>query len=232
MHRAKVLGCFTATALEHWTGEGRTKLPPILWTEGRERKLGTFGAMVRIAILASGSGSNAQRLIEHFRGSERAEVVLVGCDNPEAGVLLRAWDAGVSTYLFSSAQLKDGTVQRELENQRIDLVVLAGFLRLVPDAMVRRWPKRIVNIHPALLPKYGGKGLYGDRVHTAVIEAKERESGITIHLVNERYDEGEHLLQVRCPVLPEDTPTTLAARIHALEHENYPRAIEQLVKLL
>lgn len=188
--------------------------------------------MVRIAILASGSGSNAQRVIEHFRGSERAEVVLVGCDNPEAGVLLRAWDAGVTTYLFSSAQLKDGAVQRELEEQRIDLIVLAGFLRLVPLDMVKRWPKRIVNIHPALLPKYGGKGMYGQHVHEAVIAAKDKESGITIHLVNERYDEGEHLLQVRCPVLPEDTPTTLAARIHALEHENYPRAIEQLVKLL
>lgn len=188
--------------------------------------------MVRIAILASGSGSNAQRLIGHFHGNTKAEVAVVGCDNPEAGVLQRAWDAGVATYLFNGAQLKDGTVQRELTGQRIDLIVLAGFLRLIPVAMVRAWPKRIVNIHPALLPRHGGKGMYGRRVHEAVIAAGEKESGITIHFVNERYDEGEHLLQVKCPVMPDDTPDTLAARIHGSEHEHYPRIIEQLVDTL
>lgn len=186
----------------------------------------------RIAILASGSGSNAQRLIAHFRDSAVAEVKLVACDNPEAGVIQRAWDVGIATYLFNGAQLKDGTVQRELHGQRIDLLVLAGFLRLLPAELVRAWPQRIVNIHPALLPKYGGKGMYGQRVHDAVIAAGEKESGITIHYVNERYDEGEHLLQVRCPVLPDDTPDTLAARIHALEHEHYPQLVEQLVSTL
>ena len=183
----------------------------------------------RIAILASGSGTNAQRLIEHFHDSARAEVVLVACDNPAAGVIQRSWDAGIATYLFNGAQLKDGTVQQELIGQRIDLIVLAGFLRLLPAELVRTWPDRIVNIHPALLPKYGGKGMYGQRVHEAVIAAGEKESGITIHFVNERYDEGEHLLQAKCAVTPDDTPDALATRIHELEHEHYPRIIEQLV---
>jgi phosphoribosylglycinamide formyltransferase-1 len=138
----------------------------------------------------------------------------------------------VPSYLFSSAQLRDGTVQRELLAQRIDLVVLAGFLRLIPADMVRAYPGRIVNIHPALLPDHGGKGMYGHHVHQAVIAAGQRESGITIHLVNERYDEGEHLFQARCPVLPDDTPETLAGRIHALEHAHYPAVVETLVNTL
>ena len=116
--------------------------------------------MKKIAILASGSGSNAAKLVEHFLGSDLARVVLLGCDNPKAGVIQRAWDLNVPSYLFSSAQLKDGTMLRELQGQRIDLVVLAGFLRLIPAEMVRAFPERIVNIHPALLPKYGGKGIY------------------------------------------------------------------------
>lgn len=185
--------------------------------------------MKNIAILASGSGTNAQRLVEHFSGSERARIALLGSDNPNAGVIQRAWDLSVPSYLFSSTQLKDGNVLRELKGQCIDLVVLAGFLRLVPVEMVRAFPKRIVNIHPALLPKYGGKGMYGQRVHEAVIAAGEKESGITIHFVNERYDEGEHLHQVKCPVLPDDTPGSLAERIHALEHLHYSQVIESLI---
>ena len=185
---------------------------------------------LRIAILASGSGTNAQRLITHFQGRKDAEVIIVGCDNPGAGVVQRAWDLQVPCYLFSGPQLRDGTVLRELQQLKVDLVVLAGFMRLIPVAMVQAFPRRIINIHPALLPKFGGKGMYGDRVHAAVIAAGESESGITIHYVNERYDEGEHLFQVKCPVLPNDTPDTLAARIHALEHEHYPRMVEQLVR--
>ncbi len=185
--------------------------------------------MKRIAILASGSGTNAQRLVEHFRGHPAATVVLIGCDQPGAGVLQRAWDLGVPSYLFNAAQLRDGTLLRELQGQGIDLVVLAGFLRLIPADLVRAFPGRILNIHPALLPKYGGKGMYGQHVHAAVIAAGEQESGITIHHVNERYDEGEHLLQARCPVLPGDTPDTLAARVHALEHTHYPAVVEKLV---
>ncbi len=186
----------------------------------------------RIAILASGSGSNAQRLIEHFAASAVAQVALVGCDQPSAGVLQRAWDLGVPSYLFTSVELRNGTVQRELQAHRIDLVVLAGFLRLIPADMVRAFPDRIVNIHPALLPKYGGRGMYGSHVHAAVIAAGDPESGITIHRVNERYDEGVVLFQARCPVLPDDVPETLAARVLALEHAHYPAVVEQLVSKL
>lgn len=185
--------------------------------------------MKRIAVLASGSGTNAQRLIEHFRTHSLAQVVLVGCDQPQAGVLQRAWDLHVPSYLFSGIELRDGALLRELQHQRIDLIVLAGFMRLLPTEMVHAFPDRIVNIHPALLPKYGGKGMYGHHVHEAVVEAKETESGITIHLVNERYDEGRILFQAKCPVLADDTPDSLASRIHALEHAHYPQVVEKLI---
>lgn len=187
-------------------------------------------AVKRIAIFASGSGTNAEQLIGHFKGVTLAEVSLLCCDQPHAGVLKRAWDMGVPSYLFNGAQLRNGTVLRELVGQGIDVVVLAGFLRLVPVEMVLAFPKRIVNIHPALLPKYGGKGMYGMKVHEAVIANMERESGITIHLVNELYDEGKHLLQVKCPVLPNDTAATLAQRIHALEHAHFPVTVEGFIK--
>jgi len=185
--------------------------------------------MKRIAVLASGSGTNAQRLIEHFRAHAMAQVVLVGCDQPQAGVLQRAWDLLVPSYLFSGKELRDGTLLRELQQQRIDLIVLAGFMRLIPAELVRAFTDRIVNIHPALLPKFGGKGMYGHHVHEAVVAAKETESGITIHLVNERYDEGRILFQAKCPVLADDTPDSLAERIHALEHAHYPQVVEKLI---
>ncbi len=185
--------------------------------------------MKRIAVLASGSGTNSQQLIEHFRAHPAAQVVLIGCDQPQAGVLQRAWDQSVPVFLFNGQELRDGTVLRELQGQRIDLLVLAGFMRLIPAEVVRAFPERIVNIHPALLPKFGGKGMYGHHVHEAVIAAKEAESGITIHLVNERYDEGRILFQARCPVLPDDTPESLAQRVHALEHAHYPQVAEALI---
>lgn len=186
-------------------------------------------AVERIAILASGSGTNAQRLMEHFAQHTAAQVVLVGCDKPAAGVVQRAWDLGVPCYLFGGAELKNGEVLRELQGQEVSLVVLAGFLRLIPAELIAAFPDRIVNIHPSLLPKYGGKGMYGDRVHAAVIAAGEKESGITIHLVNEQYDEGEVLFQAKCPVEANDTPSSLAARVHELEHEHYPKVVEKLV---
>lgn len=186
--------------------------------------------MVRIAILASGSGTNAQRLMAHFHGHPQAEVVLVGCDQPAAGVIQRAWDHGVPTLLFNGRELRDGTVMGALAGLHVDLVVLAGFMRLIPPDMVSAFPRRIINIHPALLPRHGGRGMFGRHVHEAVIAAGDRESGITIHHVNERYDEGEHLLQASCPVLPNDTPETLAARIHQLEHAHYPAVVERLVR--
>lgn len=188
--------------------------------------------MTRIAILASGSGTNAQRLMEHFQGHRAAEVMLVGCDNPKAGVVQRALDMDVPVLLFNGAQWKSGAVQEDLVSLRVDLIVLAGFLRLVPAAMVRAYADRIVNIHPALLPKFGGKGMYGAHVHKAVLAAGEKESGITIHYVNERYDEGRHIAQFRCPVLPDDTPETLAARVHTLEHAHYPAVVAELVKAI
>ncbi|MBK6341843.1 MAG: phosphoribosylglycinamide formyltransferase [Flavobacteriales bacterium] len=185
--------------------------------------------MKRIAVLASGSGTNAQRLMEHFAQHPLAQVVLVGSDQPRAGVLQRAWDLHVPSYLFAGKNLRDGSVLRELQGQRIDLVVLAGFMRLIPAEMVHAFPGRIVNIHPSLLPMYGGKGMFGEHVHRAVIAAGETESGITIHLVNDRYDEGRILFQAKCPVLPSDTPGSLADRVHALEHAHYPHAVESLL---
>ncbi len=186
--------------------------------------------MKRIAILASGSGTNAQRLVEHFRASMVATVGLIGCDRPEARVVQRAWDLMVPLHLFNGAQLRDGNVQRELQQQQIDAIVLAGFMRLIPVDLVRAFPKRIINIHPALLPKYGGRGFFGHHVHAAVIKAKETESGITIHYVNDRYDEGEHIAHFRCPVLSSDTPDSLAERINALEHEHYPPVVEEVLR--
>ena len=188
--------------------------------------------MVRIAILASGSGTNAQKMIDHFHGHPHIEVALVACDKPKAKVLQRAWDAQVPSYLFNGAQLKGGTLLDELQGFRIDLLVLAGFMRLIPSELVRAFPDRIINIHPSLLPKHGGKGMYGDRVHEAVIAAGDRETGITIHLVNERYDEGRVLFQAKCPVLPEDDITTLAQRVHALEHVHFPIVVEAQAELL
>ena len=188
--------------------------------------------MVRIAILASGSGSNARQIMAHFSGSPLAQVTLVGCDQPGAGVLQRAWDMGVPSLLFSPAELRDGTLQHELASAGINLLLLAGFMRLLPPELVRAWPGRILNIHPSLLPKYGGKGMYGHRVHQAVLAAGEKESGITIHLVNERYDEGKVLFQAKCPVLPGDDAEALAARIHGLEHAHYPVVVENYLKEL
>lgn len=185
--------------------------------------------MNRLAILASGSGTNAQKLVEHFRQHASAEVVLIACDNPQAGVLQRAWDLSVPTYLFTHARLKSGAVLHELQSLHVDLVILAGFLRLVPLEMVTAYRDRIINIHPSLLPDFGGKGMYGDRVHQAVLAAKKTESGITIHYVNERFDEGAHIAQYRCPVLPSDTVETLAARVHALEHAHFARTIESIL---
>ncbi|MCB0765616.1 MAG: phosphoribosylglycinamide formyltransferase [Flavobacteriales bacterium] len=188
--------------------------------------------MVRIGILASGNGSNAQRLVDHFSRHAKAEVVLIGCDRPGAGVVQRAWDLGVPLFLFNGGQMRSGAVQRELQGQRIDLLVLAGFLRLIPADLVKAFPGRIINLHPALLPKFGGKGMFGQHVHRAVMAAGEQESGITIHFVDEHYDEGEPIAQFRCPVLPGDTPGTLAERIHALEHTYFPQVVEEIVTRL
>jgi phosphoribosylglycinamide formyltransferase-1 len=186
-----------------------------------------------IAILASGNGSNAQCIMDHFRDSEIAEVSLILSNKADAFVLERARSAGVPSMFLPASDLRSGSVITGLMLQHhIDLVVLAGYLLLIPAELIAQYPERVLNIHPALLPAYGGKGMYGQRVHEAVIADSCKESGITIHLVNEVYDEGRILFQASCPVLPDDTPDRLAERIHHLEHEHYPRVIAEVISAL
>ena len=186
--------------------------------------------MKRIAIFASGSGTNAQKIIEHFRDIPDAEVSLVLTNNKHAYVLERAKTLGVPAYVFDRDMFYNtDQVAEILQRIGIDFIVLAGFLWLIPRNLLRNWPGRIVNIHPALLPKFGGKGMYGDRVHKAVIEAGEKETGISIHYVNENYDEGKIIFQEKFSILPGDTPESIAERIHILEHKHYPRVIEELL---
>lgn len=188
---------------------------------------------IRIAVFASGSGSNAERFFEYFKDSPLAEIGLLCCNNPEAFVLERARKHGVKTALFTNLEIKEGTpVLRKLQEERIDFIVLAGFLRLIPAQLVEAYPNRIVNIHPALLPRWGGKGMYGMRVHEAVKEAGEVETGISIHFVNNRYDEGGIIFQASCPVTEKDTPASIAEKIHLLEHRHYPRVVEEVIRPL
>jgi len=181
--------------------------------------------MKYIAVFASGSGSNAENIIRHFKNHLNIRVDSVWSNKKDAFVLQRAQNLGVESRYFSRAEF-GGSDQmiRELQRRKIDLIVLAGFLWLVPPKYIDAFT--IINIHPALLPAYGGKGMYGSLVHESVILNKEKESGITIHLVNREYDKGEHLLQMNCPVFPDDTPETLAAKIHELEYKYFPQAIE------
>ncbi|HLN55484.1 MAG TPA: phosphoribosylglycinamide formyltransferase [Bacteroidales bacterium] len=187
--------------------------------------------MRNIAIFASGSGTNAENIIKHFSNNENAQVRLVLSNKRHAMVLKRAEALNVDTCFFEYDDFyRSGRVLDRLESYNTDFIVLAGFLWLVPENILDRYPRRIVNIHPALLPLYGGKGMYGDAVHKAVIAGGAKESGITIHYVNKHYDSGDILFQAHCSVEPGDTPETLASRIHALEYMHYPRVIEDLVK--
>jgi phosphoribosylglycinamide formyltransferase 1 len=186
--------------------------------------------MKNIAILASGEGSNALRIIEHFRGSSKAKVALVISSKGEAPVVGKAMMADVPVMVLGNKKdFQKPAFTEFLKKQKIDLIVLAGFLYLLPDHLIKAFPNKILNIHPALLPKHGGKGMYGHKVHEAVLGAKESESGISIHYVNERFDEGEVIFQAKCTVEPGDTPDSLAKKIHALEHEHFPKVIESLV---
>ena len=184
--------------------------------------------MKRIAIFASGSGSNAEALMEHFEKNAKGRIALVLTNKADAYVLQRAERFGVPTHTFAARTLREEprAVIEVLNQHQIDLVVLAGFMLLVPAELVAAFP--IVNIHPALLPKYGGKGMYGHHVHEAVVAAQEKQSGITIHRVDERYDQGAILCQATVDVAPSDTPDTLAEKIHRLEHRYYPVVVEQL----
>jgi len=185
----------------------------------------------KIAIFASGSGTNAANIIRFFSRDNSALINAVFTNSPSAGVHQRAAESGVSCIDFTRDDFyKNGEVLRLLSSLNTDLVVLAGFLWLVPPDFIAAYHGRIVNIHPALLPAWGGKGMYGMHVHKAVIEAGETISGITIHLVNENYDEGDILFQATCPVLPNDTPDSLAARIHQLEYEHFPMVIKHLIE--
>lgn len=185
--------------------------------------------MIKLAILASGSGSNAEKIMEHFQGSTQAEIALIASNKADAFVLERAKKFGVPTFTFSRKEMEAGQLLAKLQEEQIDWVILAGFLLKIPEELIRAFPNRMVNIHPALLPKYGGKGMYGHHVHEAVKVAGDTETGITIHLVNENYDEGKIIFQAATPVNPEDTPNSIAQKVHALEHRYFPEVIESLV---
>lgn len=187
--------------------------------------------MNKIAIFASGSGSNAENIINFFKDSDSVEIVLVLSNNPHAGVLDRAKILGVETIVFNKEEfVEHGIVLRILEKNKIDWLVLAGFLWLVPLSLIQAFPQRIINIHPSLLPKYGGKGMYGMKVHEAVVAAQEHCTGITIHYVNEFFDEGEIIFQTHCEVLPGHSPEEVACHVHELEYVHYPQVIAQCLE--
>ena len=182
----------------------------------------------RIAILASGSGTNAQNIFEYFYDNEKVVVDSLWANKPDAYALKRAEKYGIDNFVFNRKQFYQTNEMAEiLRNRKVDLIVLAGFLWLIPDNLIKNF--QIVNIHPALLPKYGGKGMYGMNVHKAVVENKETESGISIHFVNEKYDEGELVFQAKCPVCENDTPEMVAEKIHKLEYEHFPKIIEKVI---
>ena len=187
--------------------------------------------MKRLAVFASGSGTNFQQICEYFKeknGDIKVELLVVNKAN--AYVLERAKQLNVKSVYFNREDFysTDKVVEYLLENQ-IDFIVLAGFLWLVPSNILKNYENKIINIHPALLPKYGGKGMHGHHVHQAVIAAKEQESGITIHYVNEKYDEGNIIFQAKCSITPEDTADSLAEKIHLLEKEHFPKVIDNLL---
>ena len=184
-----------------------------------------------MAIFASGAGSNAQQIIHQFSDSALINISLIVCNKPGAGVLQIAEKAGIPSLLIEKERFFNGDhYLPELRKQHIDFIVLAGFLWKMPAALINAYPKKILNIHPALLPKYGGKGMYGSKVHEAVIAAGETESGITIHFVDELYDHGEIIFQAKCEVTLHDTAETLAQKIHLLEHANYPGVIASVAE--
>ncbi len=186
--------------------------------------------MYTIALFASGSGTNAENLINYFNNHPKINVKLILTNNPKAGVIERAQRANIPVHIFSRSDFYDTpAVIQKLREYGISHLVLAGFLWLIPDSLIAQFPKHIVNIHPALLPAYGGKGMYGMNVHRAVIGNKEKQSGITIHEVNNEYDRGRILFQATCDVTPDDTPDTLAAKIHQLEYAHFPKVVEQWV---
>ena len=186
---------------------------------------------VRLAILASGSGSNAENIIHFFSSENRVKIGIIISNKTEAQVHQRAERLGIPSVTLTRETLTDGfALTQMLKNEGIDFIILAGYLVKIPAELISAFPNRIVNIHPALLPKFGGKGMYGNHVHQAVVDAKEQESGITIHLVNKNYDEGSIVFQAKCPVLPGDSADDVAAKVHELEYRHYPEVIRQLLQ--
>ncbi len=186
--------------------------------------------MIKLAILASGSGSNAENIARYFSCHPKIEVAVILSNKKDAYVLERAKNLGIPAYSFNRHDFYESEEVIDLLCQfQVDWVILAGFLWLIPDNLLEKYGDRMLNIHPALLPKYGGKGMYGDNVHKAVVENHETESGITIHRVNQNYDQGQIVFQAKCAVLPTDTTELVAAKVHALEYEHFPKVIERLV---
>ncbi|PKQ68864.1 phosphoribosylglycinamide formyltransferase [Raineya orbicola] len=184
----------------------------------------------RIAIFASGNGTNAENVILYFQNHATIEVACVLSNKADAFVLERAKKYRIPTYIFQKTDFYEtNKVLEILQKEQISWIILAGFLWLVPENILQAFPNKIINIHPALLPKYGGKGMYGNRVHQAVWENKETETGITIHFANAHYDEGQIIFQARIALLPEDTPESIAQKVHYLEYEHFPKVIEQTI---
>ncbi len=186
--------------------------------------------MKRIVIFASGSGTNAENIIKFFHNRENASVIQVLTNNPHAKVLDKCKKLNVSALSFNRiAFSKSEDVLNILKSAKLDLIVLAGFLWKMPEFILNEFPNKVINIHPALLPKFGGKGMFGMHVHKAVVNNKEKETGITIHYVNENYDDGATIFQAKCDVLPSDSAEDVAAKIHLLEMEHFPKVIEELL---
>ena len=186
--------------------------------------------MKKIAIFASGSGSNAENIAQYFAHNDNIEISLIVSNKPDAYVLQRAQNLNIPSVVITSSQMQDSQhVLLILKQHDIDFVVLAGYLLRIPQYMIDSYPDKIINIHPALLPNYGGKGMYGDNVHKAVVAAGEFESGITIHYVNENYDEGKTIFQAKCEVLPTDTYEDVASKVNALEYAHFPNVIADVI---
>jgi phosphoribosylglycinamide formyltransferase 1 len=186
--------------------------------------------MKHVSVWASGNGSNAENLVNHFSRHPHICIDHILSNNPEAGVIERARKLSVECFVFSRKDFREGTtILNKLLEHKTDYIVLSGFLQMVPSEIIRRFPEAIINIHPALLPGFGGKGMFGHYVHEAVLASGNKESGITVHVVDEIYDHGKTILQKRCSVLPDDTPDILAARVHELEYKWFPVAVEEYI---
>lgn len=186
--------------------------------------------MNKIAVFASGSGTNAENIIKFFKENKKIEISLIFSNNKNAYVIQRAVNHNIKHYIFSRPDFYESkNILQILHENDIDYIVLAGFLWLIPEYLIDAYPNKIINIHPALLPKYGGKGMYGMKVHESVVVNQEKETGISIHFVNKEYDKGAVIFQAKCRVLPNDTPEDVAKKVHELEYMHFPKIIDQVI---